>query len=78
MRTTLDMDDDVLLAAKERARRERISTGAALSLLARQARGAPPALERPRKSPLGFEIAPHRGRVVTVEHVRKIIDEEGV
>jgi hypothetical protein len=37
MRTTLDIDDDVLLAAKERARRERTSAGAVISELARRA-----------------------------------------
>lgn len=37
MRTTVDLDDDVLLAVKERARRERRSTGAVLSELARKA-----------------------------------------
>ncbi|HUP25435.1 MAG TPA: antitoxin, partial [Thermoanaerobaculia bacterium] len=37
MRTTLDIADDVLLAVKERARRERRSAGEVLSDLARQA-----------------------------------------
>jgi hypothetical protein len=37
MRTTLDIDDDVLLAAKERARRERKSAGEVISELARRA-----------------------------------------
>lgn len=37
MRTTLDLDDDVLRAVKARARRERRSAGAVLSALAREA-----------------------------------------
>jgi hypothetical protein len=37
MRTTLTIDDDVLLAVKERARREGRSAGAVLSDLARAA-----------------------------------------
>ena len=37
MRTTLRLDDDVLLAVKERARRERRTAGEVLSELARQA-----------------------------------------
>ena len=37
MRTTLDIDDDVLAAAKELARSERSSAGGVLSRLARQA-----------------------------------------
>jgi hypothetical protein len=37
MRTTLDIEDDVLLAAKEMARRQRLSIGKVLSNLARRA-----------------------------------------
>ena len=37
MRTTLAIDDDVLAAAKGMAARQRISVGAAISTLARQA-----------------------------------------
>ena len=36
MRTTVDIDDDVLQAAKELARRERKTTGRILSELARR------------------------------------------
>jgi len=37
MRTTLDIDDDVLAAARERARRDGMTLGATLSALARRA-----------------------------------------
>jgi ribose 1,5-bisphosphokinase PhnN len=37
MRTTLDIDDDVLRAAKELAQRERVSAGQVVSRLLRQA-----------------------------------------
>ncbi len=37
MRTTLDVDEDVLLAAKELARRRGVTVGKVLSDLARQA-----------------------------------------
>ncbi len=37
MRTTISIDDDVLLAIKERARREKRTAGEVLSDLARQA-----------------------------------------
>ncbi len=37
MRTTLDIDEDVLLAAKEMAQERNQSTGKALSQLAREA-----------------------------------------
>ncbi len=41
MRTTLDIDDDVLNAAKERARREHKTAGQVVSELLRQALTAP-------------------------------------
>jgi hypothetical protein len=37
MRTTLDIEDDVLMAAKEMARRQRLPIGKVLSNLARRA-----------------------------------------
>ena len=37
MRTTLDIEDDVLAAAKEMASRQRLSAGQLISLLLRQA-----------------------------------------
>ncbi len=37
MRTTLDIDDDILVAAKELARRQACSVGRVVSLLTRQA-----------------------------------------
>ncbi len=76
MRTTLDIDDDVLLAAKERARKDRISTGAALSQLARAGlTQAPRPLARGRKSPLGITPLPRRDEIITNEHVNRLRDE---
>jgi hypothetical protein len=43
MRTTLDIDDDILLAAKEHAARERKSLGAVISALARESLRRPQA-----------------------------------
>lgn len=37
MRTTLDIDDDLLIAAKQPARKDKVSAGRALSRLARVA-----------------------------------------
>jgi hypothetical protein len=42
MRTTLQLDDDVLAAARVLARQKRTSLGAVISALARQALLAPP------------------------------------
>ena len=67
MRTTLDIDEDVLQAVKERARREKRSAGEVLSELAREAltgslRGVEIA-ETP--SFYGFEPFPHRGPAIS-------------
>ena len=66
MRTTLDIDDDVLLAAKERARRERKTAGQVVSELVRQALTAPPPSAVREPKPLyGFAPFARRGGVVT-------------
>jgi hypothetical protein len=73
MRTTLDIDDDVLAAAKERAAGEKTTTGKVISNLARQA------LTRPAAGPLikrnGFYVLPSRGGVVTSALVRRLEEE---
>jgi hypothetical protein len=75
MRTTLDIDEDVLLAAKERAILQRISTGRALSELARQAlcpSDAAPAIRS------GVPLLPKRPgeRPVSMELVNRLRDQE--
>ena len=81
MRTTIDLDDDVALAVKERARREHRSAGKVLSDLARRALtgdiGGSGAADG-RDSFYGFHPLPHRGGVVTNELVDRLRDEEGV
>jgi hypothetical protein len=78
MRTTLDIDDDVLQAAKERARREKTSIGEVISRLARQALTAPPqALVAQQTRPThGFRPFPKRGRVVTNERIDKLREDD--
>lgn len=81
MRTTLDIDDDVLLAAKEHAARERKSLGAVISALARDSlrRPARPASRgAPARRGGRFAVLPQRDEVVTLEHVRGLQDAEGV
>lgn len=67
MRTTLDIADDVLQAAKERARREKKTAGEVISELARSALNAQPAARSPRaaKALHGFRPFPKRGGIVT-------------
>jgi Arc/MetJ family transcription regulator len=80
MRTTLDIDDDVLAAARERAAHERTSLGAVLSALAREALRRPAAAPTGAARPAGgrFAVLPQRDEVVTLEHVRQLQDAEGV
>ncbi len=79
MRTTLDIEDDVLQAAKELAHSEGTSAGKMLSKLARRGLSA---AQEPQSSKLtirnGVPIFPPSGQVVTLEKVRKIMDEEGI
>lgn len=76
MRTTLDIDDDVLAAAKERARLEKKSAGEVLSELARQALvGVPSARQDMTHTRNGFTLLPRHGRLVTNELVREIQDD---
>jgi hypothetical protein len=81
MRTTLDIEDDVLQAAKELAQTEGTSAGKVLSKLARRGLSAPEA-PQPQSSKFtirnGVPIFPRSGQVVTLEKVRKIMDEEGI
>ncbi|MCC6196441.1 MAG: antitoxin [Burkholderiales bacterium] len=77
MRTTLDIDDDVLQAAKERARRERRTAGDVISELARQALTAPPPSTTSEPEAFyGFRPFPSRGRVITNELIDRIREED--
>ena len=81
MRTTLDLDDDVLASAKEIARREGKTAGRVLSELARRAltQGEAPAprsaAARAPLTALGFRPFAARGAVVTNERIRALRDE---
>ena len=77
MRTTLDLDHDVLLAAKEIATRSKRTAGAVISEVFRRGlHAAPPTGRRSgKKVATGFEVIPANGRVVTAELVRRLRDE---
>jgi len=81
MRTTLNIDDDALSAAKELARRERKSAGQFISELIREALGQRVKDASPRRDDgefYGFQPIPAGGTVVTDEMVNKLRDELGV
>jgi hypothetical protein len=74
MRTTLDIDEDILRAAKEIAARERSTAGKVLSNLARRALRPEPGNDLRS----GVPLLPPRagGSVVTAEEVRRLRDDE--
>ena len=82
MRTTLDIDDDVLSAAKELAAKESKTAGKILSEFFRRALHAP-AVATAKASMTkyrlknGIPVLPSRGEIVTVEKVRRIMEAEG-
>lgn len=78
MRTTLDIADDVLRAAKERARHERKTVGQMLSELARQALTGPRKAGRveERKATYGLRPFASRGGLVTNELIDKLGEDD--
>jgi len=83
MRTTLDIADDVLFAARELARREKKPLGQVISELARKAFALPAEPQAPGHvaAPLaayGIHPLPPRGVVVSNELIDRLRDEEGI
>lgn len=91
MRTTLDIADDVLFAAKEIARHEKKPLGQIISELARRAfshpmdgasrntatdSAAPQVSER--LASYGIHPLPARGGIVSNELIDRLRDEEGI
>jgi len=78
MRTTLDIANDVLQAAKERARREKKTTGAVISELARSALTAPAQTKAARspKALYGLRPFPKRGGIVNNELIDKLREDD--
>lgn len=84
MRTTLDIDDDILAAAKELSRRQSTSAGKVLSNLARQAltssavEPARQARSGASRSVAGFRPLAPRDRPVTNELIDSLREAEGL
>lgn len=78
MRTTLDIDEDVLQAAKEIARREKKRAGQVISALARSALTAPRATAAVRepRAVYGFRPFPPRGGIVTNERIASLREDD--
>lgn len=75
VRTTLDIDPDVLEAVREMSVRSRRTAGKILSELAREGLVSVRGASTETRVVNGFEILPADGRVVTPERVRQLMDE---
>ncbi len=77
MRTTINLDDDVLLAARGLARRNRTSIGAVVSELARKGLNGDSysGAEDANANFYGFRPLPKRGRPVTNDLIDQLRDE---
>jgi len=85
MRTTLDIDEDVLSAAKELAKRQNLSAGQVVSQVLRKAltgqagQSAPPqAADSGIQTVAGFRPFPAGKAVVTNDAVNRLREAEGV
>jgi hypothetical protein len=79
MRTTLDIDDDVLTAAKELGKRTKKSAGSVISELARESLIRPTTSTAKESRPVyGFKTLPAApGKIVTNELINRIREETG-
>jgi hypothetical protein len=74
MRTTLDLDDDVLAAARSIAAARKQTMGKVVSDLVRQSLAT-----KLTKAPSGVPLLPHRpGVIVTNELIDKLREDEGI
>ena len=80
MRTTLNIDGGVLIAAKELARRERKTAGQLVDLMreALRARAGFAGEDREQRALYGFRPIPAGGSVVTDELVDELREELGI
>ena len=81
MRTTINLAEDAAIAARNVAQRERLSLGDAISELIRRGAnaGAPVARESAAPALRGrFALLPARDELITPQHVRELMEREGI
>ncbi len=80
MRTTLDIDEDVLQGAKEKAAIEGTTAGRVISDWARRGffNGTSHAAKNKKRILNGVPLMPSRGKIVTMKLIQEIMDEEGI
>ncbi|TVP78158.1 MAG: CopG family transcriptional regulator [Puniceicoccaceae bacterium] len=72
----MEIDADVLQAAKDLAALENTTTGRIITRLAR--RGLCPEPHTQQTVRNGIEMLPRRDELITLNHVQSILDEEGI
>ena len=79
MRTTLAIDDDVFNIARQKAQREHLSIGAAVSELMRMGVRSMqmPTSQRPATRSK-YAVLPARQEIISTEHVYKLMEQEGI
>lgn len=79
VRTTISIDDDVLNVARQKARKERISLGHAISDLVRQGIRNANSIKRERDKPISkYAVLGKRHEIITSEQIYRLIDQEGI
>jgi hypothetical protein len=74
VRTTLDLDDDILAAARSIATARKQTMGKVVSDLVRQS-----LTTKTKRGPTGIPLLPHRpGVIVTKELIDRLREEEGI
>ena len=79
MRTTLNLSEDALHVAKHYATRQQLSLGDAVSALIRsgaQVRTQAPSTMASLRG--RFAMLPERDEVITIDHVRALMEREGI
>ena len=80
MRTTVNLADDAFIAARNIAQRDRVSLGEAVPELIRRGLAAAPQLAGPNQPVLRgrFALLPARDEVITPQHIRALMEREGI
>lgn len=80
MRTTVNIAEDALIAARHVAQREHLSLGDAVSELIRRGAAREPARAAKSLQALRgrFALLPARDEVITPQHVRELMEREGI
>jgi hypothetical protein len=79
MRTTLTLDDDVFAVVRERAQREGVIFSEAVSRCVRDGlRAGAQTASAPVSTRSKYSVFAARGEIITSEHVRRLMGQEGI